>query len=81
MSQVQRLSWQVSLLSLAAPKTAQVLVRKGAAVTQLKPNIQKPIDKIVEILNEAVTVGGMTKEETEALHRAFVNLVAAILSN
>lgn len=50
-------------------------------MSQLKPNIQKPIDKIVEIVNEAVTVGGMTKEETEALRRALTNLTAAILSN
>lgn len=45
----------------------------------MKPDIEKPIAKIVEIVNEASTCNGMTKEDTEALAQALRDLVAATL--
>lgn len=46
----------------------------------LRPNLMRPINKIVEIVNEAATCSGMNKEDTDALRAALVNLVVAIKS-
>ena len=46
----------------------------------MTPRVQQPINKIVELVNEAVTVGGMTKDETEDLRRALEDFAAGILS-
>jgi len=47
---------------------------------RMTARIQRPIDKIVELLNEAATAGGMTRGETEELRTALEDLAAAILS-
>jgi hypothetical protein len=44
----------------------------------MRPDIIRPIEKIVEIINEASTCCGMNKEDVDNLRKAFVSLVAAI---
>lgn len=38
---------------------------------RMRPDIERSIAKIVEIINEASTCNGMSKEDTEALTQAF----------
>lgn len=45
----------------------------------MRDDIQRAIDKIVEIINEAANCGGMSREDTEALRSALGDLVAATL--
>mgnify|MGYP001567165456 CR=1 FL=1 len=50
------------------------------AEDRMTPRVQQPINKIVELVNEAVTVSGMTKDETEDLRQALEDFAAGILS-
>jgi hypothetical protein len=49
-----------------------------ASEGRMRRDIQRPIDIIVEIINESCTTCGMTKEDTEKLRTALEDLVASI---
>jgi hypothetical protein len=47
---------------------------------RMRPKIQGPINRIVEIINECLTAGGMSKDDTEDLRRALEDMAAGIAS-
>lgn len=46
----------------------------------MRPDIERPIARIAEIICEAATCSGMQQEEVEALKQALRDLVAAMKS-
>lgn len=53
--------------------------RRPQKVTTMRSDIEQPIEVIAEIINEASTCNGMSKEDTDALKQALRDLVSAIL--
>lgn len=48
-------------------------------MTELRPGIESAIQRIAEILCEAATASGMSRDEVQDLKQAFRDLVSATL--